>query len=420
MFAPETIASTGDTSPATTGLVEEKKEPDREEEPLILPALEELAPAVIDLPQIDLDGHKAGVKEVMLEAMTQSAANNLITRVDVRDLSLSVLLGKPHRMSFLHRHPARLVERKILDGISFSLFPGETTVMLGGPRSGKSSLLDAVAGRRVEGVTGEIVINGVPPGIAYQRAVSYVVQGDDHAALLTVKETLEFAAWCQMPTADQRLIDRRVDAVLQLLGLKHVSNTIVGDWAHRGVSGGEKRRCTIGIEWVKGPKFFLLDEPTTGLDSGAAMNVGRCLRAISSLGTPVLCALLQPSWELVSMFDKVLIIAEGQIAYWGTVAAALPYFASLGFHCPRNYSASEFISELVDHPEKFVQVRSIVINVFSHQIKFIYAPIIVGCRVSPDEDSPQLRLPQGVARVRPLQADALEPTAQGTDAGARR
>ena len=62
---------------------------------------------------------------------------------------------------------------------------------------------------------------------------------------------------------------------------------------------------------MKGPRFFLLDEPTTGLDSGAAMNIGRCLRAISELGTPVLCALLQPSWELVCMFDKLLIIAEG-------------------------------------------------------------------------------------------------------------
>ena len=96
-----------------------------------------------------------------------------------------------------------------------------------------------------------MIVPGVTPGVAYQRMVSYVVQGDDHAALLTVKETLEFAAWCQMPTTDKVLIDRRVDAVLQLLGLKHASNTIVGDWAHRGVSGGERRRCTIGIEYMQ-------------------------------------------------------------------------------------------------------------------------------------------------------------------------
>lgn len=251
---------TGDESPAATGLLEVKKEPEPNEEPLVLPDVQQFVPAVVDLPLVEQDGRKAAVKDVMLEAVSKSTARNLTTRVDLRDVSLSTIIGKPPRFPILHRHPARPVERKILDSVSFSLLPGETTVLLGGPRSGKSSLLDVVAGRRVDGVTGDITVNGVPPGSAYQKMVSYVVQGDDHAALLTVKETLEFAAWCQMPTDDARLIERRVDAVLQLLGLKHVSDTIVGDWAHRGVSGGEKRRCTIGIEWVKGPRFFLLDE----------------------------------------------------------------------------------------------------------------------------------------------------------------
>ena len=60
---------------------------------------------------------------------------------------------------------------------------------------------------------------------------------------------------------------------MQLLGLKHRANTIVGDALLRGVSGGEKKRVSVGIEWAKSPGVWLFDEPTTGLDSSASYDV---------------------------------------------------------------------------------------------------------------------------------------------------
>ncbi len=65
----------------------------------------------------------------------------------------------------------------------------------------------------------------------------------------------------------------RVEAILQVLGLKHRANTVVGDALLRGVSGGEKKRVTVGIEWTKSPGVWLFDEPTTGLDSSASYDV---------------------------------------------------------------------------------------------------------------------------------------------------
>jgi ABC-type multidrug transport system ATPase subunit len=91
---------------------------------------------------------------------------------------------------------------------------------------------------------------------------------------LTVKETLRFSADCQMPrgVSSQAKADR-VEAIMQLLGLKHRANTIVGDALLRGVSGGEKKRVSVGIEWAKSPGVWLFDEPTTGLDSSASYDV---------------------------------------------------------------------------------------------------------------------------------------------------
>jgi ABC-type multidrug transport system ATPase subunit len=91
---------------------------------------------------------------------------------------------------------------------------------------------------------------------------------------LTVRETLQFSADCQMPPGvSKKTRQERVEATLQLLGLQHRADTIVGDSMLRGVSGGEKKRVTIGIEWTKSPGVWLFDEPTTGLDSKASFDV---------------------------------------------------------------------------------------------------------------------------------------------------
>lgn len=80
--------------------------------------------------------------------------------------------------------------------------------------------------------------------------------------MLTVKETLEFSSACQhdAPKGERA---RKVELVLQLLNLKHVENTIVGDELNRGVSGGEKRRVSIGAQWVKDACVYLLDVSTS-------------------------------------------------------------------------------------------------------------------------------------------------------------
>ncbi|KJE94261.1 ABC transporter mdrA2 [Capsaspora owczarzaki ATCC 30864] len=246
-------------------------------------------------------------------------------------------------------------EYAVLDGVSGYLEPGDMCIVLGGPSSGKTSLLKALSNRLSNAVRGIIQVNGQKVPDNFNRVIGLVPQQDIHIPTLTVKETLRFAAELQlpesMPSEDK---NDHVDVVLKLLGLAHAADTMLGNNLIRGVSGGEKKRVTIGVELLKTPNLMLFDEPTTGLDSAAAFNVMNHVRGIADVGFPCMVALLQPSKELYDLFNKVLLISNGQIVYFGPKDDALPYFESIGISCPAGLNPAEFLAQVADHPEKFV------------------------------------------------------------------
>ncbi|GMF49649.1 unnamed protein product [Phytophthora fragariaefolia] len=167
------------------------------------------------------------------------------------------------------------VTKRILRNVSGVLKPGTTTLVLGQPGSGKSSLMKLLSGRfpKDSSVTieGEVAYNGTPAAELRKclpQLVSYVPQRDKHYPELTVKETLEFAhAACgaelserdashlvngspeensEALKAAQALAEHYPEVVIQQLGLENCQNTIVGDAMLRGVSGGERKRVTTG------------------------------------------------------------------------------------------------------------------------------------------------------------------------------
>lgn len=88
----------------------------------------------------------------------------------------------------------------------------------------------------------------------------------------------------------------KVEEVLSVLKLKHIENSVVGDENKRGVSGGEKKRVSIGIELVADPKILFLDEPTTGLDATTAKELMQFLQTVASTGVNVICVIHQPRY----------------------------------------------------------------------------------------------------------------------------
>jgi ABC-type multidrug transport system ATPase subunit/ABC-type multidrug transport system permease subunit len=216
-----------------------------------------------------------------------------------------------------------------LDRVSGCVKSGETLLVLGKSGSGKSTLLRALCGRLndTDDLHGTVSINGMPIGKsnqAWRRMCSYVSADDGtHSPVLTVGETFRFAAQCTSDgTTSDALLEERVDGMLAALGLSHVKNTVVGDENLRGVSGGQKRRVTVG-EMLLNPRsrVFCLDNITDGLASTDSYSLLEQISgACKKNGLAAIVTLLQPSDEIVGLFDKLLVLnSDGEPTYFGPV-----------------------------------------------------------------------------------------------------
>ncbi|EGG22126.1 ABC transporter G family protein [Cavenderia fasciculata] len=266
----------------------------------------------------------------------------------------------------------------LLNNLNFDLIPGQMTLLMGAPSSGKSVLLKLLADRLSGGtVEGSLLFNGHQADHrTHQSDTIYVPQEDRHIALLTVKETLDFSAQCNMPSnIDQTTRDERVELILQQLGLSHTKNTIVGNEFFRGISGGQKRRVTIAAEFTKCPNLILMDEPTSGLDSAIAFSVISKIKTIAQEAkASVIISLLQPSPELTNIFDNVLLLCDkGNMAYFGERENVLPYFKSIGLEPSQDQPLAEFMQDVLEEPKMYQvnqkQLMNISTDSTTNQIK---------------------------------------------------
>ncbi|KAL6979992.1 ABC transporter G member 14 [Sarracenia purpurea var. burkii] len=231
--------------------------------------------------------------------------------------------------------PPNSVEKTILNGLSGMVCPGEILAMLGPSGSGKTSLLTALGGRLPGKQPGKITYNGHPFSGSIKRKTGFVAQDDVLYPHLTVAETLLFTALLRLPsTLTREDKTRQVDRVIAELGLTRCRNSMIGGPLFRGISGGEKKRVSIGQEMVIEPSLLLLDEPTSGLDSTTAQRIMNTIKRVASGGRTVITTIHQPSSRVYYMFDKVILLSEGCPIYYGPASAALEYFSSVGFSTP--------------------------------------------------------------------------------------
>ncbi|CAG9466909.1 unnamed protein product [Pedinophyceae sp. YPF-701] len=242
-------------------------------------------------------------------------------------------------------------ERKdILKGVSGYVEPQHMLAIMGPSGCGKTTLLDTLAGRLTGNVdvTGTMLVNGEPVSLAYGKA-AYVTQDDVLMGTLTVRETMLYAARVRLPSsissADKEKI---VDEVLAELGLTEAGATWVGNWFLRGISGGQRRRVSIGVELITSPRILFLDEPTSGLDSAAAYHVMACIRRLAQKDRTILSVIHQPSSETFELFDKLLLLSAGDMVYFGDADKALASFEAAGLHMPRGMSECDFFLKSIN------------------------------------------------------------------------
>jgi ABC-type multidrug transport system ATPase subunit len=280
--------------------------------------------------------------------------------------TLMNMVQAPVRMAQARNLPYRPILHRLTGVIS----PAKMTLVLGKPGSGKTSFLKALTGTLPSSgryrLTGDITFNGDTAGsgkFVMPRVASYVDQVDRHYATLTVAETIEFAINIQDPADVYRkannlersaLLDAfsqkrmKVRHLMQLFGISHVKDTLVGDNLIRGVSGGQRKRVTLAEKVASDScKVMLMDEVSTGLDSSTTFDIMNVVKmAATHMNITMVVALLQPPPEVFKLFDDVLILDGGHIIFQGPTQAVMPHFASLGYHCPTSKDEADFLQEV--------------------------------------------------------------------------
>lgn len=212
-------------------------------------------------------------------------------------------------------------------------------------------------------VKGEIRLNGREYDASLLKSMSaYVMQDDLLHAELTVAETLYWASLLRMPldTTEKDRCDR-VQEVIDLMGIEHSRDTIVGNTRRKGISGGERKRLCIAVELLNRPKLIFLDEPTSGLDSTTAYIVIKAIKNLTSLGEcTAVCTIHQPAQMTFALFDNLILMKNGEAIFQGSIANTSHFLETLGKPCPPNTNVADHLIEAIaphsldhEHHHKF-------------------------------------------------------------------
>lgn len=227
--------------------------------------------------------------------------------------------------------------------------PGEILAILGPSGSGKTTLLTALGGRLGGKLSGTITYNGKLFSSSMKKSIGFVTQEDILYAHLTVTETLVFTSLLRLPNSftKQEKIEH-AKSVLSLLGLTKCKDSIIGKPMLRGVSGGERKRVSIGQEMLINPSLLFLDEPTSGLDSTTAQKIVSNLWELAMGGRTVVMTIHQPSSRIYHMFHTVLLLSEGIPLYYGKGSEAMEYFSGVGYEPAIAMNPSDFLLDLAN------------------------------------------------------------------------
>ncbi|XP_022848356.1 pleiotropic drug resistance protein 2-like [Olea europaea var. sylvestris] len=300
--------------------------------------------------------------------------------------------------------PNRKRRTQILKDVNGIVKPTRMTLLLGPPGAGKTTFLLALAGKLDNNLrkSGKITYCGhelhefVP-----QRTCAYISQHDLHHGEMTVRETFDFSGrslgvgtrynilaelsrrekeagikpdpeidtFMKATSMSGQKTSLVTDYVLKILGLDICAEVMVGDDMRRGISGGQKKRVTTGEMLVGPAKALFMDEISTGLDSSTTFQIVKYMKQmVHIMDVTMIISLLQPAPETYDLFDDIILLAEGQIAYQGPRENVLEFFEYMGFKCPERKGVADFLQEVTskkdqeqywskkDKPYKYISV----------------------------------------------------------------
>lgn len=229
-------------------------------------------------------------------------------RIDARGLTRQVRRGGQSRI--------------ILSDVSLSIAPREFVALVGGSGTGKSTLMKALCGY-APATSGQLRVNGddfYANFDNYRNVLGYVPQDDILHRTLPVDRALGYAARLRLPgdTAASEIAGR-VSRVLEDVEMTPHSDKLV-----ENLSGGQRKRVSIGAELLADPSLFFLDEPTSGLDPGLEKKMMYTLRRLADSGRTIV--LVTHATANITVCDHVAFMAGGRLVYYGPPGEALSFF----------------------------------------------------------------------------------------------
>ena len=218
-------------------------------------------------------------------------------------------------------------KKQLLKDIHMNIKPGRLVMLLGGSGAGKTTYVNAING--YEKADAKVMLNGRDVYKEYSKMqfeCGFVPQSDLMRGKDTVQHTLMDYAALRLPS-DFTLQDRkdRVEEALKLFGLGPVRNSMVSQ-----LSGGQRKRLSIAMEFLSNPSLLILDEPDSGVDGVMAKELFKQMRKVADTGRIVIAITHTPD-RVVDMFDDVIILAKdsdrtGRLAFYGTVDECRKFF----------------------------------------------------------------------------------------------
>lgn len=257
---------------------------------------------------------------------------------------------RANNISLKSKKTKKREEKLLLDRVDFVANPGELVAIMGPSGAGKTTLLSALCGRidKSSELSGEILINSIAVNIKdYRHLIGFVEQDDILYETATVRESILFSAMNRLP---QKMSDAekelRVDEVIQTLGLEKCQHSRIGDPNKRGISGGERKRTSIGIELVTRPSVLFLDEPTSGLDSTNAYQVITLLKELAQSGRTIICSIHQPRASIFKLFNRVTLLQNGRLMYYGPPNQIAKFFRRMGYEREEFDNIADYILDV--------------------------------------------------------------------------
>jgi ABC-type multidrug transport system ATPase subunit len=264
------------------------------------------------------------------------------------------------------------------------LYPNSATfkccgvnAIMGASGCGKSTLLTALMGKVRQGQDGKLImktllgiedcekggqsdvdVHRVDLGSGevnnnVQQLRSFVPQDDIVCGDLTVRENIAFSMLLNVHHTGNMHLDSTVDWVMEQLQIKHIQNSIVGTVERRGISGGQRKRVSIGMGIACLPSLLLLDEPTSGLDATTSEALINVLGGLTRAGITVVCVLHQPRYECWMLLDQVLLLSKYGTLFFGSPTLAIMYFTrALNLSVNINENPADAIMDIISTHEK--------------------------------------------------------------------